>query len=113
MKEQYETLEDRLLNKILEKMCSYVGADYKTIDRKYQWYLKYEWTKEQEDDFKQWLVKELSNESLFTYLTGHYRYHVKTKKFKERIADSFISNYGWKTKKEDILQQQEEKINIR
>lgn len=113
MKKIPETSEEYWVDRILEKMCSYVGKDHTTVDKKTQWYLEHEWTLEQRDDFKKWLVEELKKKGLFLLLTGYYKYNRKTRKIREEIAESFINNYGWKEKKENILQQQEKSINIR
>ena len=42
---------------VFTKMCSYVNVNIDDIDfSKDRWYCEHEWTKEQEQDFCDWLV---------------------------------------------------------
>ncbi len=79
---------------ILNKMCEVVGA--KNIDFKEEgWFLKHEWTEEQEKEFSKWMQnylyenKEARDEMM--------RISVKNKKIIEKFVDQFLGNYGWRT----------------
>lgn len=86
---------NKYLKIILLKQCEIVGADYNKIDfKKENWYWDYQWTKEQEQEFKLWLIdyiknnKEARNELMSIPSVN--------KKFLEKFANEFIMNYGWK-----------------
>ncbi|MFA5174710.1 MAG: hypothetical protein WC438_06010 [Candidatus Pacearchaeota archaeon] len=81
---------------VLQKMCETVGAVYKDIDfKKTDWFLDYEWTEEQEKNFKNWFVNRLiKNKYARKELIGCS----KNKKICEKFVDMFIFNYGWKRK---------------
>lgn len=86
------------LKTILEKMCSYVNADYESIDFKEpQWFWKYEWTKDQEDDFTEWLAELIrtDNTTRKELTTLHYR---PSKKLCRKFAHGFSQNFGWRLK---------------
>ena len=75
------TIENK---EILKKMCSYVGADFNEIDFKSDyWYLKHQWTEEQENDFIHWLTEH------------HKKKHPPKKAL--QLANEFVFNYGWRT----------------
>lgn len=59
------------LEYILKKQCEYVGITINDIDiTKDGWYNEYEWTEEQENDYKKWLKNELkTNHELRKELT--------------------------------------------
>jgi len=94
------------IEKIMREMCRRVDADYDSINFKDDndpYYSKYEWTKEEQDDFEDWLInlfltskKDYKNMSVFR----------NNKKNRKIVASQFISIYGWKeTKSHDNLVQ--------
>jgi len=80
---------------VLKKMCEMVGATYEDIDFKEDgWWNKYEWSQEQELEFKKWLVEKLkANTPLRRHLTG---LSYNSKKLRESVAVEYASFYGWK-----------------
>ena len=87
---------------ILRKMCSKVHADYDEINfQEDNWYWKYEWTREEEESFTEWLKdylmssKEARKEIMS--LSG------KNKDMIDKTAKFFVMNYGWKTKTQEYV----------
>ena len=80
------------LDEILKKMCSYVNADFDSIDfKRTGWYLEHIWTAEQQEDFREWLIE---------YMKKHKR---KLKIYKPvKAANWFILAYGWRCENEKI-----------
>ena len=74
-----------------------VGADFYEIDFKEEgWFMKYSWDQLIEEKFKNWLTK---------YLMTHrkaraelFEFDFKDKFWIKKAVESFILNYGWKTK---------------
>lgn len=93
------------LTVILKEMCKYVNADFDKIDFKEDnWYYKYWWSEKKEEEFKDWLVNYMYNNSkarkeLMTIPT-------KNKKHCQQFANGFILNYGWKTKTFEMLEKE-------
>ena len=86
---------------VLEKMCTYVDANLDEIDlHEDGWYQQYEWSKEDEEDFTQWLVDKFRN-------NNNVRKDVTTLPYRPTIARAemaaswFILYCGWKTKQEN------------
>lgn len=79
---------------ILSEMCDRVGVKFEDIDFKQPtWYWLHEWTEEQEDSFRDWLIKYMkSNENIFT--PSRRRFDA------ERQANGFVFNYGWRIKQQ-------------
>lgn len=92
-----ERISNRHLRIILCKMCSMVGADPALIDFKQDnWYMQYSWTREQEDEFREWLRAYLRKDRLaFRLLTG---ITVRNKILIDRFIESFLLYCGWTTK---------------
>jgi hypothetical protein len=88
------------LEEILRKMCEYVAADFDKINFKEErWFLKYTWSNDEENSFKEWLAKYfLENYKARKELL--YLPRIKNKKYIYGVADHFIFNYGWKAKYE-------------
>lgn len=91
---------DKTLELILRKMCDMVGAEYEKMGFKdAKWYYKHTWTKEQEDEFTEWLAdllyRRVEARRLF------HGFHYKTKRRCREYAESFVWNYGWKIKEEN------------
>ena len=78
-------------------MFNCVGATFNpavvTIDK---WYLKHEWTEEQQSDFALWMQEYLlANAKARKEIM---RIAVKNKQVINRVIDNFLGNYGWKVK---------------
>jgi len=83
---------------ILKEMCSRVNADYELINFKEdKWYWKYEWTIDQQNDFKDWLTNLLKKDKKVRNVIMAFP---SLKKY-EGTANMFILNYGWRTIKTD------------
>mgnify|MGYP003349335496 CR=1 FL=1 len=79
---------------VLREMCSVVGADFDTMDfQKDRWFTEYTWTEQQQDDFTKWMEKYLKKKSIAKHFTNYTLMHRP-----KVIAESFVSNYGWKLK---------------
>ncbi|HRR48717.1 MAG TPA: hypothetical protein P5293_01995 [Bacteroidales bacterium] len=80
-------LEQKNLDEIMAKMFEMAGATYDpSIVKKNRWYLKYRWTKAQEESFKKWLVSYLKKN----------KFCLNTK-IAEKQADYFILWTGFPT----------------
>lgn len=87
------TLE-QVLEHILREMCLRVNAKYEDVDFKEElWFTKYEWTSEEEDSFKQWMINYLTSNEQALKILSKYPSILNA----ERITNEFIFNYGWKT----------------
>lgn len=86
---------NKYLEEILRQMCSYVEIEYSKIDFKSkEWYYIAEWTKEQEDEFVEWLTNYLyTNHKASSSL---YKISRLSKKKAKECAEMFNMNYGWK-----------------
>ena len=97
-------LQDKVskgLERILRKMCEIVNCDYENFNfDNPQWFLEYEWTEEQEEEFKKWMTNAIMNDKEIRRDLLEFSFGKPTKKFAERVANNFIFNYGWKLKKE-------------
>jgi hypothetical protein len=83
------------LSLILERMCQFANVRFKDIDFKSpDWFLKYEWTKNQEAEFKIWLIDFLRDNKQARISIMKTPKH--SKKILEKVANEFIFNYGWK-----------------
>ena len=82
---------------ILKKMFHIVGAPYQP---KYvitpNWFQKYWWTSTEENEFRQWFLKQLIEfKELRRAITDNPT--LKTKKHLNKVIDYFLFNYGWTT----------------
>lgn len=83
---------------VLKEMCSRVNADYNTINFKEdQWYWKYEWTIEEENDFKDWLTNLLKKDKKVRKVIMAF----PSLKDYKGTANMFVMNYGWRTIRRD------------
>jgi hypothetical protein len=89
---------------VLKEMCSRVNADYEKIpfnEDGSNWFLRFEWSPDEENEFKKWLMDYLySNSKSRREIMA---YPVKTKKMCSRVANSFVSNYGWRTSENENI----------
>jgi len=85
---------------ILNKMCRMVGANYhKTDFSSPDWFRKYMWTHEEQEEFEQWMANYLSkNKCARKYFrVGGGSHGGCSKKNLLKIAHDFTWNHGWKT----------------
>ena len=82
---------------ILKEMCKRVNADFSKLDFKStDWFWQYTWSKEQEDDFRDWLIEFFkTNKQARKELLSTNSSKVKNLK---KAADEFVWVYGWKVK---------------
>jgi len=72
------------LKEVLTKMFEAVGVEYSPeLTLNDRWYLKYSWTRVQEDAFKKWLIEYIKK--------GKFA----TSKRAEREAEIFLLYCGW------------------
>ena len=83
------------LKEILQEMCKRVGTNLSEIDVQHpNWFLEYSWSKEEENDFKEWLDDYLKNNKEFfksVYIVPN------NKASRNKAIGWFLLNYGWKT----------------
>jgi len=82
---------------ILRKMCESVGADFDTIDfNKKDWFWDHEWTAEQEEEFRKWLLQHLKKLPMkrFRQLYSSGKYQL------EKKVMWFCMMYAWKIKQQ-------------
>ena len=73
------------LEDILTKMFEVVGETYSPAAVEGpEWYLKYSWTNEQQQEFCKWLTEYIYKEWKFSKATS------------AKEAKAFIFNYGWR-----------------
>jgi hypothetical protein len=84
---------------VLKEMCRRVGAKYEEIDfSSDDWYLKYTWTKNEQDKFIEWFAKYLRNMGPRRELCA-FPSLVRTEPQRIKFASQFISEFGWAIKK--------------
>lgn len=76
---------------IAEELCRRVGARFPCIDGMKYKTDDYTWTREEEDEFRKWIISYLSTLSMFKRLG---------KKRIRKEADWIIFQYSWKIKEE-------------
>lgn len=90
---------------IIREMCRRVGADFDSLvftkthedmDVKEAWFMKHEWSEDEQDDFKKWLVEYLLNNA--EARREIMKSSDKNMKKLEAAAGWFIFAFGWKTK---------------
>jgi len=80
---------DKFIEKALKKMFKVVGAPYsQEFCEEDAWYLKYSWTSDERDKFKEWFIKEF----IKTFKLG--------KLYAEKEWGMFYLNWGWKEENE-------------
>lgn len=82
---------------IFKEMFSRVNAeeDIPTFTEEPAWFLKYSWTKDQEQDFINWLSNHFHKHPSFKQISAAKLYNNKTNR--RKLAESFVWNFGWKT----------------
>lgn len=92
-----EIKAEKILKKILKKMCSVIKVDYGKIDFDEDlWFLGNAWDKKQEDVFRKWFVKYLlENKEAREFILARPTKTIGTLK---KVVDEFIFNYWWKSK---------------
>jgi len=82
---------------ILRLMFSIAGVDYNTFEFTEDWYLKHEWSKDQESRFKEvFLLLLKNNANIRKDICGSSGF--KNKDYLEKVFNMFNLNYGWKLK---------------
>jgi hypothetical protein len=86
--------ENPYLKAILINMCETVGADFNKIKfNTKKWFLKFLWTEEEENNFRNWLENYLYQEpKARKELMSLPR---KNKKLIKNVVDEFLFMYGW------------------
>lgn len=92
-------MEEKIMGKhlkaILKEMCKRVKAPYTKMNfSKKNWFLTYSWTEEEENDFREWLIKYVKKDK-YARMELAGRSHCDVNK----LVNEFIFNYGWTTKK--------------
>ncbi len=84
------------MNIILNTMCMFAGVNYNDVDfSKDDWYSKHTWGKDNEGQFKEWLVHYIHK--MPAAQKELYDCTNMTKPQCELSADWFIMNHGWKS----------------
>ena len=85
------------LERVLREMCKRAGVRFEDVDfSDPEWYLKHEWTLEEEADFVEWLTTELSRDGALRRELMEIPF--SNKRHLRMFAIYFVSNYGWKVK---------------
>jgi hypothetical protein len=83
------------LKVVMTEMCSRVGVELKKVDfGSAGWFRKHTWSREQEDDFVNWLANYVYSDSEARKQPTTIR--IKTRDKCKRFAKSFVFQYGWK-----------------
>ena len=85
------------LKQVFVKMFSYSPYEFsEKFIKKSDWFREYSWSKGEEEEFKKWLIKYLVKN-----WKGVVAVHTQpNKRIREKAANEFIFNYGWKIKTE-------------
>lgn len=86
---------DKNIKIIFKKMAEMVNCPVEHINSNDTWYNDYSWTKEQELEFKNWMVKYLKEHSRIE--RELFGFMINDKLRRDRVY-YFIFNYGWKLK---------------
>lgn len=81
------------MDEIFQEMCKRVGAPVEVVDSSLYWFNEYEWTEEEQEDFKKWLIGYLKKHRKGFGLEGATDSRV------EHTANLYILNFGWKLKR--------------
>jgi hypothetical protein len=80
-------IDKKYFDLIATELCRRVGVGYPPPNKINP--QDYEWTQEEEDDFRKWLTKYLKSRTMFKEMGNKYI---------EKEVEWFIFQYGWKTK---------------
>lgn len=86
-----------MLQLALHKMCEYANIDYETVKWADGTHLLMEWTDEQEESFRQWMINELRTSRLFREAIAKHPNLAKGKFHATKLTNEFIFNYGFRT----------------
>lgn len=88
------------LKKVMQKQCEFAGLKFEDVDfTQPEWFSKYTWTVEDEEDFRAWFLSELkSNKKMRDELFSKV---VTNMKLLKKAVNMFILTYGFKLKEKD------------
>ena len=81
---------------ILRKMCDFAGIEYGCVNWSDGSHLQLTWTKQQQNDFTDWLANEINNSALIRRNLTRFPNLVKGKYRSMRLAKEFVANYGFR-----------------
>lgn len=82
---------------VLEKQCEIVGARYEDVDFNDDlWFFSYQWTKDQEYEFIEWLTNHLQTDR--EARNNIMNIPSRNRRICRQAAQSFAFNFGWKYK---------------
>ena len=81
---------------ILRKMCDFAGIEYGCVNWSDGSHLQLTWTKQQQNDFTDWLANEINNSALIRRNLTRFPNLVKGKYRSMRLAREFVDNYGFR-----------------
>lgn len=87
-------IEQPHLKAVLTEMFSRVNADTEIDIKQDGWFLKHQWSRQQELSFINWLTDYLKTNGAVKEFSSVYRNNFKNR---QKIAEGFVMNYGWKT----------------
>lgn len=95
--EQFRTGGYPHMAAVLEKMCEFVGAPLKVVNKTPTWYMAFSWTEAEMKEFEEWMAAYLKNDkkAYREFCPSWQRYTLKNCK---KAAHEFACWYGWKTK---------------
>ena len=84
---------------VFEKMCSYIPVNIKDINfSKHDWYNEYCWDKDEEEDFRDWLINEVRVNNKLRKELSNLPYRPKYD-LARKFANEFIFMWGWRTRR--------------
>ena len=93
-------MEEKIIHEVVMKMSEFADGKYELPDlTDKEWFLTKSWTKEQEQQFKKWLVNKLLTNKDYRHVLSRAKTKMG-KKYYEKLADYFCFNFGWRL--EDI-----------
>lgn len=84
------------MQNILRKMCDFAGIEYGYVNWSDGSHLQLTWTKQQQNDFTDWLANEINNSALIRRNLTRFPNLVKGKYRSMRLAREFVANYGFR-----------------
>jgi hypothetical protein len=93
---------EEILKIILTEMCNIVNVDYNSIDFHNNddlYFMKYSWTNEEQESFKQWMIKLFKENKHYYKAFTQYPRILKI----EKAVNFFVDNHGWKTKIKETI----------